>query len=178
MPAALLMATLRAYLRGQTIRGQSDLAAMIGNLDRLVYESSAPNRYATFFYGEYDAATRTLRYVNAGHNPPVLVRSSGEIVRLATGGPVVGLLPECHYQQGCTTLQPGDVLVGFTDGVSEAMDAQMREWGEDQLVTEIEANRSLPPKTLIDYIIRRADAFAAGAPQYDDMTLVVIRACE
>jgi phosphoserine phosphatase RsbU/P len=87
IPAALLMATLRAYLRGQTTGHEAHLAGLMCNLNRLVYESSAPNRYATFFYGEYDAATSRLVYVNAGHNPPIVVRCSGEIARLDVGGP-------------------------------------------------------------------------------------------
>jgi sigma-B regulation protein RsbU (phosphoserine phosphatase) len=95
IPAALLMATLRAYLRAQTIQGDSDLAAMMANLNQLVYESSAANRYATFFYGEYDAASGLLKYVNGGHNPPMLFKKAGGVVRLDVGGPVIGLIPGC-----------------------------------------------------------------------------------
>ena len=175
MPAALLMATLRAYLRGQTIGRESNLAGMMANLNRLVYESSAANRYATFFYGQYDAANRVFRYVNAGHNPPMVFKHSGAVVRLDVGGPVVGLIPNCLYEQSCITLEADDVLVAFTDGLSEAMDGEMQEWGEDRLIAATQSNCTLPPRQLIDHIIRQADAFVAGAPQHDDMTVVVVQ---
>ncbi|MBI4475417.1 MAG: serine/threonine-protein phosphatase [Acidobacteria bacterium] len=120
IPAALLMASLRASLRGQTIQGTSDLAALMSNVNKLVYESSSSNRYATFFYAQYDALSRKLTYVNAGHNPPLLFRSR-EVTRLEMGGPVVGLLPSFAYSAETIALQPGDILVAFTDGISEAM---------------------------------------------------------
>jgi sigma-B regulation protein RsbU (phosphoserine phosphatase) len=151
---------------------------MIANLNRLVYESSAPNRYATFFYGQYDAATGVLAYVNAGHNPPIVVRAAGGVDRLDTGGPVVGLLPECHYEQGCVRLDAGDVFVAFTDGVSEAMTGSYEEWGEERLLETIRAADGLRSPALIDRIMRGADAFVAGAAQHDDMTLVVVRRVE
>ncbi len=178
IPAALLMATLRAYLRGQTTHSQADLTAVMSNLNRLVYQSSAANRYATFFYGELDTASRTLNYVNAGHNPPMVFRqaqSRGAIVRLDTGGPVIGLMEECVYGQGHVVLEPGDVIVAYTDGISEAMNASEVEWGEEQLMNAVQPNLTAPASTLIDRLMASADAFVAGAPQYDDMTLVVVR---
>ena len=175
IPAALLMATLRAYLRGQTIRRDSDLGAMMANLNRLVYESSAPNRYATFFYAQYETTTRVLQYVNAGHNPPMIFRTSGEVIRLDVGGPVIGLIEGCVYEQGQVTLEPGDVFVAYTDGVSEAMNVDHEEWGEDQLAATTLPARSVNCQELIVRIMRAADGFVAGAPQHDDMTLVVVR---
>jgi len=179
IPAALLMATLRAFLRGQTVRSRGELARMMSDLNGLVYESSASNRYATFFYAEYDPEARRLDYVNAGHNAPVVLRAdraaTPDLVRLDTGGPVIGLLPECGYDQGTLQLAPGDLLVAFTDGVSEAMDAAQEEWGEDRLVPLVRAARSEPPSALITRIMAGADAFVNGAPQHDDMTLVVAR---
>jgi sigma-B regulation protein RsbU (phosphoserine phosphatase) len=175
VPAALLMATLRAYLRGQTIGGETNLAAMMANLNQLVYESSAANRYATFFYGQYDAPTGIFRYVNAGHNPPMVFKESGAVVRLDVGGPVVGLIAGCTYQQGSVTLDAHDILVAFTDGVSEAMNVDMNEWGEEQLMATTQRSRSLSPRGLIDRIIEQADTFVAGAPQHDDMTVIVVR---
>ncbi len=175
IPAALLMATLRAYLRGQTISGESDLAAMIANLNHLVYESSAANRYATFFYGQYNAATHVLRYVNAGHNPPMLFKQSGAVVRLDVGGPVVGLIAGCAYRQGCVTLDAGDLLIAFTDGISEAMNRNMDEWGEERLIAAVLTDPTRTPRPLIDHIMREADGFVSEAPQHDDMTMVVVR---
>ena len=175
IPAALLMATLRAYLRGQTAGHDANLAALMCNLNRLVYESSAPNRYATFFYGEYDAGTSQLAYVNAGHNPPIVVRRSGEIARLDVGGPVIGLLTEVVYQEGCIELGPGETLVAFTDGVSESMNAEYEEWGEERLLGALHAPPPQGAGELIACLMAGANAFAAGAPQHDDMTIVVLQ---
>jgi sigma-B regulation protein RsbU (phosphoserine phosphatase) len=185
IPASLLMATLRAYLRSQTILTQQDLPAMIANLNALVFESSDSNRYATFFYGRYDPATRVLDYVNAGHNPPMVFRNWGResfkedstaaVIRLETGGPVIGLLPAWGYEQGSVTLQPGDVLVSFTDGISEAMNGDMEEWGEDQLIATVTPACEQPLTDLIARIMAAADAHTGTAPQHDDMTLVLAR---
>jgi phosphoserine phosphatase RsbU/P len=178
IPAALLMATLRAFLRGQTMQRQSDLTAVMANLNKLVYDSSTSNRYATFFYGELDTSSRTLTYVNGGHNPPMLFRQSDcgrDVVRLDAGGPVIGLMEDCVYQQGSVALEPGDVLVAYTDGISEAMNEAEDEWGEEQLKDAVRPSRHAPARDLIDRIMTSADAFVAGAPQHDDMTLVIVR---
>ena len=180
VPAALLMATLRAYLRGaQTIHHQADLTEVMRNLNKLVFESSDANRYATFFYGELDLTSRTLTYVNAGHNPPMLFRHADggrEALRLDLGGPVVGLMEDCSYLQACVTLAAGDVLVAYTDGISEAMNAADEEWGEDRLMDAVRPNRAEAARTLIDRLMVSADTFVAGAPQHDDMTLLIVRA--
>jgi serine phosphatase RsbU (regulator of sigma subunit) len=178
IPAALLMATLRAYLHGQTRHRVSDLAEMMANLNRLVYESSEANRYATFFYGQYDSSTRVLEYVNAGHNPPLIIgtnRDRHDALRLDTSGPVIGLIPDCSYAQQRVTLEEGDVLVLFTDGITEAMNAAGEEWGEERLRQAVGSNRALPARELIEHIMRTCDEFVAGAAQYDDMTLVAAR---
>jgi sigma-B regulation protein RsbU (phosphoserine phosphatase) len=180
IPASLLMATLRAYLRGaQTIHHQSDLTEVMRNLNKLVYESSDANRYATFFYAELDAISRVLRYVNAGHNPPMVFRKidgGREVLRLETGGPVIGLLEDCVYGQDCVTLAAGDVFVAYTDGVSEAMNAADEEWGEERVMAAVRPYRDVSARALIDRLMASADRFVAGAPQHDDMTLVVVRA--
>jgi sigma-B regulation protein RsbU (phosphoserine phosphatase) len=178
IPAALLMATLRAYLRGQMLQRERDLTLVMRNLNTLVFESSAPNRYATFFYAELDAASRVLNYVNAGHNPPMLFRhlqGGQEVVRLDTGGPVIGLMEDCCYRQGRVVLETGDVLVAYTDGMSEAMNAVDEEWGEERLTHAVQSKRTAPARALIDHLMIAADAFVAGAPQHDDMTLIVLR---
>ena len=178
IPAALLMATLRAFLRGQTMQRQSDLTAVMANLNQLVYDSSPSNRYATFFYGELDTSSRVLTYVNGGHNPPMLFRHSDggcDVVRLDAGGPVIGLMEDCFYQQGRVTLETGDVLVAYTDGISESMNDADDEWGEDRLKDAVRPDRAVLARDLIDRIMKSADAFVAHAPQHDDMTVVVVR---
>jgi phosphoserine phosphatase RsbU/P len=176
--AALLMASLQASLRGQAIRGTSDLADMISNVNRLVYDASASNRYATFFYAQYEQATRRLTYVNAGHNPPMILRKQDgewQIIRLEEGGAVVGLLPNFPYTQATVDLQKGDMLLAFTDGISEAMNPEDEEWGEENLIETAKSYDGLPAADMISRIVEAADQFANGAKQHDDMTLMVVR---
>jgi sigma-B regulation protein RsbU (phosphoserine phosphatase) len=176
--AALLMASLQASLRGQAIQGTNDLARLMGNVNRLVFDASAENRYATFFYAQYDPVSQALSYVNAGHNPPMIFRPMGDdfkVIRLETGGPVVGLLPDFVYTQGESHLQSGDLLVGFTDGISESMNTAEEEWGEDQMKEFIKGCYGQTASDVLQRVIVAADAFAAGAKQHDDMTLIVVR---
>jgi sigma-B regulation protein RsbU (phosphoserine phosphatase) len=146
----------------------------------MLYDASTEDRYATLFYAQYDPAARRLSYVNAGHCPPILLRSAaknGTVERLdQAGGTVVGLLPECAYEQAELFLAPGDLLVIYTDGFSEAMSPSLEEWGEERLIETVAACGGLPARDTITHIMHSADAFAAGAPQSDDMTLVVLRA--
>jgi phosphoserine phosphatase RsbU/P len=174
IPAALLMASLQASLRGQTISGSPDLAKLMSNINRLIYEATPSNRYATFFYGQYDPASREFVYVNGGHNPPMVFRD-GEILRLEDGGPVVGLFKPARYSQANITLMRGDIAVFFTDGISEAMNAVDDEWGEERLMEAVRNCRDRPAIEMIDCLMRDADAFVAGAPQHDDMTIVVVK---
>lgn len=177
--AALLMASLQASLRGQAIQGTNDLATLMGHVNRLVFDASADNRYATFFYGQYDPATRVLSYVNGGHNPPMIFRRVGgeeKILRLETGGPVVGLLPDFRYTQGEISLLPGDLWVGFTDGISESMNDAEEEWGEDSMRDFIRSScYGKSAAEVLRLCVEAADAFAAGAKQHDDMTMIVVR---
>lgn len=176
--AALLMASLHASLRGQTLSGAGDMGIKMANVNRLLYDASDSNRYATFFYAELDCNSRTLHYVNGGHNPPAVLRREGDawkVFRLEDGGPVVGLLAGAAYKQQVLQLLPGDILLAFTDGISEAMNAAEDEWGEERMIAEAQAHAELNAAELMQCLFRAADAFAAGAPQHDDMTLVVLR---
>jgi sigma-B regulation protein RsbU (phosphoserine phosphatase) len=170
--AALLMATLQAALRGRTMAGDQDLGAIISHVNRVVYSSSAANRYATFFYAQYEPAARRLSYVNAGHNPPVILRGA-EVLRLEASGTVVGLLPDSPYEQGAVTLQPGDVFIAFTDGISEAMSVDHEEWSEEAMIAVAQECHGMNARQILERLMAAADAFAAGAPQHDDMTMVV-----
>jgi phosphoserine phosphatase RsbU/P len=175
--AALLMASLRASLRSIASLQQSDLASLIRHVNSLVYESSTTNRYATFFYAEFDPTTRLLTFVNAGHNPPYILRG-GQAIPLEATGTVVGLLPDVEYAQATIPMHVGDVLLAFTDGISEAMNHQDEEWGEDRMITTANQLLYQPDCThsaqqLLNCILTAADKFTAGAPQHDDMTLLV-----
>jgi phosphoserine phosphatase RsbU/P len=174
VPAALLMASLQASLRGLAISNPPELSPLMVNLNRLIYDASPSNRYATFFYGVYNPKSREFMYVNGGHNPPMVFRG-GEVLRLEEGGPVVGLFGPAQYAQGILTLEIGDTMVLFTDGVSEAMNAVDEQFDEPRLIEAVRSGASLKAMDLIDHIIRGCDAFVAGAPQHDDMTLVVVK---
>ncbi len=177
IPAALLMASLRSCLRTMTLVGpretaQLDLASLMQKMNQLVFEASAANRYATFFFAVCDPATRLLRYVNAGHNAPVLLRGGDRILLEATGS-VVGLLQNVEYEERSLTLSPGDALIAYTDGISEALNSDEEEWGEERMLEA--ATPAIPAcaDEILRAIFTAADGFIGNAPQYDDMTLLV-----
>ena len=174
--AALMMASLEASLRALAPVIE-DAAELIDRVNTLVDQASSANLFATLFYAQYDARSRRLSYVNAGHNPPVVLRKSGEsyqTLRLETGGPVVGLLTH-RYERGVFSHEPGDMVVLFTDGVSESMNVRFEEWGEERMIELAKSFHALPAQEGLRRILGAAQAFAAGAAQHDDMTLVVLR---
>jgi sigma-B regulation protein RsbU (phosphoserine phosphatase) len=177
--AALLMASLRASLRGVSLDNPRDFAKLMDKVNRLVYEASASNRYATFFFAAYDAKTGRLDCVNAGHNPPVLLRcgtnGKAEVLRLEADGPVVGLLPLAPYTEQSVTLAPGDLLLLYTDGISEAMTHEDEEWGDERMIASAQLCRDKTADAAMKDLFRDVDAFTAGAPQHDDMTVLVLK---
>jgi sigma-B regulation protein RsbU (phosphoserine phosphatase) len=185
--AALLMASLQALLRSHAPLHGQDVSGLISDVNRLLFGSTDSSKYATFFYGLYDDRTRSLTYVNAGHNPPMLFRplSSGapdggaaggaEVLRLEASGTVIGLLANASYEQASVGLRPGDVLLIYTDGISEAMNSRDEEFGEDRLQGLVSANLQLSAVQLQKLILAEIERFVAGAPQHDDMTLVVAK---
>lgn len=172
--AALLMASLQASLRGQAAAGVRDLSSLMTNVNKLVYEASTSNRYATFFYGEFDPASKVFTFVNAGHNPPVILRGD-QTLRLEADGPVVGLLPGARYGQSQCELQPGDIFIAYTDGISEALNVQEEEWEEERFIAAARQCAAGAAKEMIQEIFRAADAFTGSARQYDDMTLLIMK---
>jgi sigma-B regulation protein RsbU (phosphoserine phosphatase) len=143
----------------------------------LIYKTTPSNRYATFFYGQFDPQHQRLTYVNAGHNAPVVLRCGPgrrpECLRLEAGGPPVGLLATVSYESATIDLQPEDVVVLFTDGISEAMNDAGEEWGDEELIGALAGCAGKAPTEIVDEVFRAADAFANGAAQHDDMTVVV-----
>ena len=172
--AALLMASLRASLRGVSLNSPRNFAELMHKVNVLVYEASASNRYATFFFAAYDPKTRRLECVNAGHNPPVLLRN-GEVIRLEAGGPVVGLLPFAPYAEQALTLEPGDLLLLYTDGISEAMTHADEEWGEDRMIEAATKARGKHADEILSAMFAACDKFTAEAPQHDDMTMLILK---
>jgi sigma-B regulation protein RsbU (phosphoserine phosphatase) len=173
--AALLMANLQANLRSQYALALEDVERLLQSVNRLFYDSTAANLFATFFAGFYDDATRRLRYANCGHNPPVLLRADGRVERLEATGTVLGLfIPwECEVQE--VQLAPGDTLVIFSDGATEAMSDEGEEFGDERLVEAVKAHRQEPPPKLLSTLVETVQVFS-GREQEDDLTLLVARA--
>jgi sigma-B regulation protein RsbU (phosphoserine phosphatase) len=162
-----------------TLDNPRDFAKLMDKVNRLVYEASADNRYATFFFGALDPVTRVLDCVNAGHNAPLVLRQKpdggSEILRVEADGPVVGLLPFAPYGEQSLQLKPGDLLVTYTDGISEAMTHDDEEWGEDRMMLAATAARAGSADQVLKTVFAEADRFTAGAPQHDDMTLLILK---
>jgi phosphoserine phosphatase RsbU/P len=144
-------------------------------VNRLIYEASANNGYATFFFATYNPSTRELRYVNAGHNPPLLLSADKrKVVRLEAAGLVIGLLPDIAYEEQTVELHSGDLLIAYTDGISEAMNVEGEEWGEERMLGAALRQDSSASETLRQ-IFEAADRFTTTATQHDDMTLLVMK---
>jgi sigma-B regulation protein RsbU (phosphoserine phosphatase) len=175
VPAAMLMATFQASLR--TLSGTpGSLTELAGRMNRYACTNSQKGRrFTTAFIAEYDPASRRLIYVNAGHNNPILRRKSGAIERLEAGGVPFGII-DAPYQSDERTLEPGDWLAIFTDGVIEAENMQQQEYGEIRFMTLLHSGVMLAPQMLLNSILTDLDRFVGNAPQHDDVTCVLIKA--
>jgi sigma-B regulation protein RsbU (phosphoserine phosphatase) len=173
--AALLMATLQALLRSNAPEKGRDIDQLFLTMNALLCNSAAKGKYATFFYCVFDSKHCSLVYVNAGHLPPMLFRSDGEIVRLKTGGMVLGMLPEATYTKDQINLRKGDVLVIYSDGVSEAMNIKDEEFGEERLAEVIQPNLQKSAAELKDLVLAAIEDFVGHAEQHDDLTIVIAR---
>lgn len=174
--AALLMARLQGLMRSHASLYGTRVADFIAELNRTMFLGPGSSRYVTLFYGVYDDATGELVYVNAGHNPPFLWRAGDRsLTVLSSGGTVVGLLPDRSYVQDSTVLYPGDILVLFTDGVTETENPMGGFFGEDGLTVILRGHNVLPPSELQKLILDELDRFRQTAPLQDDLTLVVAK---
>jgi sigma-B regulation protein RsbU (phosphoserine phosphatase) len=205
--AALLMSTVQASLRSQAPQVNGRLTELVSSMNHLLHVSTDAASYATFFYAQYDEARRALTYVNAGHNPPLLVRAATiskahgasahgatvdgktdasdeategdtsvvSISELRCGGPVIGAFDECRYEQETIALQSGDILIAYTDGVSEAFNGAGEEFGEARLREMASVSAHLSAQELTDRIIDEVRDWSGDTPQFDDLTLVVMK---
>jgi serine phosphatase RsbU (regulator of sigma subunit) len=171
--AALLVASLHASLRSQSTR-TGDLESLLRTVNRLLYEATETNRYATLFLGLFDDADRRLRYANCGHNPPLLVRRDGSVQRLAPTAMVVGLVEDWSTGTEEIILQPGDLLAIYSDGLTEATDGTGEEFGEARLLRTIEAHRDSGVRALLEVVFEEVQSFSVGE-QADDQTMVIAR---
>jgi len=174
MPAALLMANLQATLRGTTMGCKGALDCMKRS-NGLLYHSTDQEKYATMFYGILDTEKNQLSFANAGHNNPFLVSQDGTVRRLEAIGIPLGWLEDFDYTEEVVPFNEGDILVTFSDGISEAMNLLEEEFEEDHILDVINENLNASPQELTDKLVSSVQAHAGTAPQADDMTLVVIK---
>ena len=174
MSAALLMANLQANLRSQYALALEDIPRLLRSVNQLFYKNTENNNYATTFFAVYDDETRRLRYVNCGHNPPILVRASGAIEHLQATATVLGLFEEWDCSVAELELAAGDVLVIYTDGVSEASPNEEDEFGEERLIEAARDGGKRSADEILEGIISKVQEFSQGE-QADDMTLIVAR---
>lgn len=224
--AALLMSTVQATLRSQALMGQASvaskgsLAQLVSSVNRLLCRSTGASSYATFFYAQYDESTRRLAYVNAGHNPPLLIRpanrdeliplllpspfdvDTSELKRrrpglpilvesveeqvvapeaefnctqLKTGGMVIGLFEDCSYDEDTVQLQSGDLLITYTDGLTEALNRHDEEFGEERLCRLLISMKSLSAAEIRTKLIEHIQQWCADTAQHDDLTFVLLK---
>jgi serine phosphatase RsbU (regulator of sigma subunit) len=174
VPAALFMVLSRTVIRVLT-RWMKKPVTVLQSSNGIFIEDSGSVSFVTLFYAVLDSQENQLRYVNAGHNPPVLHRSTGEITILEPTGPVIGLLDSPMYSEHTVDLSPGDLLVVYSDGVSEAMNPDGKMFSEERLHAIIGENHTLSAKALIAFILKSVDDFAGGEPQSDDITIMVVK---
>jgi phosphoserine phosphatase RsbU/P len=175
IPAAMLMATFQASLKTLST-AQVALPELASNMNRYACSNSQGGlRFTTAFLAEYDPVRRTLDYINAGHNLPILRRSSGQIERLGVGGLPFGIQAEMKYESATVTLAPGDWLLIFTDGLVEAVNARDEEYGEIRVLVALDAGKSLAPADLLKRLMHELDGFVGNTAQHDDITCMLLK---
>jgi serine phosphatase RsbU (regulator of sigma subunit) len=177
IPAALVMSVVQASLRSLADQNGSSLAQLATTMNRLLHRSTGVNSYATFFYAQFDEDRRQLRYVNAGHNPPFLLRNTSNptIEELSAGGTIIGMFPQSSYEETTLDLASGDVLMLFSDGVSEANNPNEDEFGEERLKNVLCRTAHLPIKEMAAQILQELKNWMADAAQFDDLTFVLMK---
>ena len=179
LAAALMISNVQSSLRTAALFIGNDGAALLGAVNRQVYASSLADRYATLFYGVFDGATRTLQYVNAGHNPPMVIRRDSSVIWLETGGAPVGMFPDWGYEEGAVQLHPGDLVVAYTDGVTEVANPDGEEWGVEGLRRAATERDARCADDIVHAIFTSMDKFSGDefsrGLQADDATVAVLR---
>jgi sigma-B regulation protein RsbU (phosphoserine phosphatase) len=173
-----LRTSLHDLVRAMRLEEGFGPADLMPTIDKAFYRTCPDNCYATLFLARYDPYSGQLVYVNAGHEPPVILRWTGNrwrVIALEANGPVIGMLRKSSYREGAVSLQPGDLLVAYTDGLCEARNAAGQEWGYRSLLDTIQSSSQRRAHDIVDCVMAAVENFAAGAAQFDDMTLWVGR---
>lgn len=186
--AALIMSVVQASLRSLTDILNGSLGELAAKMNRLLHRSTGSNSYATFFYAQVDEAKREMRYVNAGHNPPMLLRGPGwtsshvpfvasvaSVEELATGGTIIGMFAQAAYEEALLELRSGDVMILFSDGVSEAHNPAEEEYGEERLKALLRKVGHLSVNDMATAVMQELKNWMLDAPQHDDLTFVLMK---
>lgn len=172
--ASLLMASLRAALQSELFP-KYNIEEMARKLNDFIHRSASPNSFITFFFCELNKKNGELSYINAGHNPPLVLDKKGTIHRMESCGFCLGMFPDVDYEVRKVTLNPGDTAVLFTDGITESRNKDNKEFNEDKLIKLLQKHSKLPAEKLLEKINEEVDKFTAGAEKMDDQTLVIIK---
>lgn len=176
LSSALLMAGLVGFVRSNAIVYNDDLKEFMGHVNELMCGSTDGSRFATFFYSVYNVTSKTLHFVNAGHNPPLLYNSKTKVFKeLKTDGFIIGGISSFKYKDASTNLNDGDILLYYTDGITEAFNLKDEQFDVDRLKKIIEENYALSSKDICDKIIEAVKKHSEGREQADDMTLLAIK---
>lgn len=173
LPAAMLMANLQATLRGQAFT-QNSVKDSIKNANILLFNSTASNRFATVFYGVLNYSNNSVTYCNAGHDAPINIKGD-QINRLNEGGLLLGCFDFAEYEEATKSIDVGESIIIYSDGVTEAMNAINQEFGEEKFISIVKANQDLSAKELIDVILKEIKAHSGDIAQSDDITLLIIK---
>ena len=173
LPAALMIANVQSSLRTAALFAAEHPVEVVGAVNRQLHTSSSDDRFATLFYGVLDPASRVLRYVNAGHNSPLVIRCDGSFARLDVSGLPLGILPDSTYEESTFRLRPGDAVVAYTDGVTESLNEFGEEWGEDGLRRAVVESKARSADEMVDQIFKSLDEFTRGRLT-DDATAMVL----
>lgn len=174
IPASLIMAAFRASLKAE-IRNNFAIRAILRKVNALLYESIDRDRFVTAVYGVLDAKNRVLTFSNAGHNVPILRRATGKVEYLREGGAALGAIADSVYEERPISLASGDILVFYTDGVTEVLDEDGHEFGEEGLLRSLEMAKHLSSKEIINFIVDRTSRFTAKDGEADDWTMITIK---
>jgi sigma-B regulation protein RsbU (phosphoserine phosphatase) len=168
------MSSLHAAVHAQ-VASCRPITETVGAVNRYLADNTPANRFVTLFYAELDPLTGSLSFINAGHNPPIIAHEGGTLEQLAAGGLPLGIVPDFDYREGRTQLRPGDVLVAYSDGVTESQNPAGEEFGTVRLQEVVSRNLNRSAAGIRDKIEAALSSFAQGTPAGDDITLVIVK---
>lgn len=172
--SALVMANLQATLRTLSAHVHA-LQHIVSSVNQMILADTRAQKYLSMFVGLLDHRNRAVHYINAGHVPPAVIRADGETLYLREGGMVVGVFPHVAYERGYLQLRPGDIVAGYSDGITEAMDVHGHEYGPERLVDVVRHERTAPAEQIAETVLTEVDRFSRGGPHEDDRVILILK---